>query len=203
MHYSVEFYNNSRSSGDVCIYQTPPEGTNWLSLAWFAKGVNPAVKDVFYWQKTYQFIWSEVSCPKPGVLCWASQVKHGDLATRNAVTLSKNKYGYLFSEPGAAPKSLGTMEINIAPTVPDNEVCSGVSMSGNGCFIMPAHPNTLQQFTPTPRYWITFGDIEESMVMKEAWTTHAVEIDFPDGVYKMYTMLNEDYTLSISQKPIM
>lgn len=198
--YQVIFQNNSVNAWSVCVYQSAPDVNvpNVQSLAWLTEMAAPTTQVVFDWQIQYNFVWSNQGTLPAGAVFQASQCWDADLITANAVTLTNPGGYYTFQNQtvGPAPGSLYITEDN---TIPVGGATVGVGMSGNGTFVLTAGPNLNLIFTPTPTYWITFGQYIQGQVMSETEITNSAMIEFPPDVFTMYATLNANNTWTISQ----
>ncbi|MCK4261277.1 MAG: hypothetical protein KAX49_20055, partial [Halanaerobiales bacterium] len=87
----------------------------------------------------------------------------------------------------------GVLEIVQDNTIPMHLVFVGIGMSGAGTFVKQARPNMSYIFTPQPKYWIIFGDIEQGEVLdmnlicdkhpvaQITQCNYPAQLDFPPG----------------------
>ncbi|HEV2740663.1 MAG TPA: hypothetical protein VGU66_19030 [Candidatus Elarobacter sp.] len=195
--YNLTFVNNSSLAGSACVYQTAPDigVQDVMSLAWFAKFTNPGTQATFSWQINYSFVWGQTGTLVPGVLFNASQVLPADLSLNNKTTLVYNG-GFDFSPTTSGPNP-GSLYIAENNTIPPNQASVGVGMSGAGTYVVQADPNLQLMFTPTPQYWITFGDYTQGVVMSIEEITSTANINFPPNTYEMVATLNADDTWTV------
>ncbi|SHJ90006.1 hypothetical protein SAMN04488028_10274 [Reichenbachiella agariperforans] len=201
MKYSLNFKNNSSQKGNVCIYQTDPDlGVHdVMSLAWFAKSAYPTTNILFQWQIDYCYTWSRQGILKPGIIYEAAQTWVADLTNKNAIDFIKDTSldAYSFENQTAGSED-GSLYINEKRNVGANECSVGIGMSGNGTFVVNSQPNMQLQFTPHPKYWITFGTFTQGEVLDlEKITATAQEIAFPVNQYNLEVTLNEDNTWTV------
>jgi rhizosphere induced protein len=202
MNYQLNFKNNSSQTGNACVFQTDPDlGVyNVMSLAWFAKSAFPTTSIQFTWSIDYCFTWSRQGTLTPGVVYQAAQTWTADLSTKNAIDFRKDISldAYTFENQTAGPQE-GNMYIYEKKTVGINECSVGIGMSGSGTFVVASQPNMQLQFTPHPKYWITFGSFTQGEVLDiEAITSTAQELAFPVNDYSLNVTLNADNTWSVS-----
>ncbi|MBE9468870.1 MAG: protein rhiA [Bacteroidetes bacterium] len=201
MEYKLNFKNNSTQKGNVCIYQTDPDlGVHdVMSLAWFAKSACPTTMLQFKWNVDYCYTWSRQGELIPGIVYKAAQTWNADLANKNAVDFVKDTSinAYTFENLTAGPED-GSLYIYEKRNVGANECAVGIGMSGSGTFVVNAQPNMQLQFTPHPKYWITFGTFEQGEVLDiEKITATAQEVAFPINRYSINVSLNEDNTWTV------
>ncbi|TQI82338.1 hypothetical protein FHU10_2693 [Serratia fonticola] len=197
--YSVTFKNNSSNFGSACIYQTLPDvdDPRIMSLAWFSKAAHPDTKVVFDWNIDYSFVWDETGQLIPGVKFDASQTLAADLKTKNQVTLKYENGAFLFDELGQGSRN-GTLYIAHDNSLPLNVASVGVGMSGAGIFVVQAQPNLNVNFTPHPKYWITFGNYIPGQVLDISDITDAQELAFPPNVYNLNAELKMDNSWAVT-----
>ena len=200
--YHILFVNNSPNIGSACLYQLyqkvnsdfdPVPGL--MSLAWFAKVIAPATRDVFDWTMDYCFVWAGLGRLKPGNLFKPSQVLPADPSSTNKITFSSDGENFSFQNP-AEQRPQGNLYINAGPFYP-NQAAVGIGMSGNGTFAAPARPQWLYSFTPRGTYWIAFGDYKQGQVLDVTQINNPAEIVFPPGIYSMTVTLNRDNSWTI------
>ena len=148
--YSVHVRNESASAWKFYVYQSPPEDTSNLTLAWFASKykIGPGYKDSFEWNINYQFVWSASGEVRPGIKFEATGQTECDPDAGNT-----SKFTFLGDTPllsDAIPGGeIGHLFIHDGPNVPSNTFAVGVGMSGNGTFVVNAGPNLKQVFSYT------------------------------------------------------
>jgi len=198
VQYSVIFVNHSSQTGSACIYQEDPDLSvpNVMSLAWFVKAAAPTTRIQFSWEIDYDFVWSETGNLVPGVVFVASQTWPANLTTTNQVTFTRSGGAYTFKDQMEGTRD-GILYINEDSTIPIGQAAVGIGMSGFGTFAVQAQPNQFLNFTPSPQYWITFGNFIQGEVMDISVTTSAARIDFPPNVYSMTATLEPDNTWTI------
>jgi hypothetical protein len=193
-NYSLIFQNNSINLGTACVYQKPPNlGTqDVMALAWFAQEAAPTTNIKFSWQIDYAFVWAETGPLIPGVMFSASQTWPADPAgSNNQVTLTDTQGAFTFTDQTAGPQQ-GNLYIEQDGSIPENTASVGIAMSGAGTFVVAAEPNIQAVFTPTPNYWITFGQYTQGEVMSIETITSSANIAFPPNVFSMTAILGED-----------
>lgn len=199
--YTLIFQNNSTLGGDACVYQTDPEMANpqVMSLAWFSKYAYPTTQLQFQWSIDYDFVWGNTGTLAPGVVFSAAQVWPTDPNGENQVTFSYDpaNQAYFFENQrtGGIPGNLYIDETGIIPVGSPASV--GIGMSGFGTFAMQAQPNYNLTFSPHPEYWITFGTFTQGEVLDITNISNPAKIEFPNGVYSMTAILNQDNSWTI------
>lgn len=201
MEYKLNFKNNSTQKGNVCLYQTDPDlGVHdVMSLAWFSKSACPTTSLEFKWNVNYCYTWSRQGELLPGIIFKASQIWQADLTNKNAVDFTKDSSidAYTFENQTTGSED-GNLYIYEKRNVGANECAVGIGMSGSGTFVVNSQPNMQLQFTPHPKYWITFGSFEQGEVLDiEKITATAQELAFPINKYSLDVVLNEDNTWTI------
>ncbi|WP_338813073.1 hypothetical protein V9L05_17185 [Bernardetia sp. Wsw4-3y2] len=193
--YTLTIINNSANTGDACVYQKPPDGSNpnMMSLAWLTKRAHPSTTIEMDWTIDYSFVWSQTGLLRPGVKFTASQNIPANLDTQNQVNFTKSDGAYTFKPipPQQGPRS-GSLYIMEDDTIPLNEASVGVGMSGSGTFALQAQPNLNLTFTPHPEYWISFGNFTKGTVLDTQSITGAAAVQFPYNVYAMTAVLGID-----------
>jgi hypothetical protein len=194
--YTVIALNHSTMNGNACVYQQAPNtaDSNVMSLAWFSKGMHARTRAEFKWSLDYSFLWSETGVLVPGVLFSASETLAATLGAR--VDFNHDGTGYFFeNETAGTPNKLSIAQ---GASIPSNQASVGIGMSGSGTFAVQAQPRMNAIFAPHPEYWITFGNISQGEVMDiTSVTSQSGKIEFPNGVYSMAAILNEDNTWTV------
>jgi hypothetical protein len=200
--YTLIFQNNSINTGSACVYQKPPDlaEQDVMSLAWFAQVAAPTTRIAFDWEVDYAFVWSETGPLIPGVMFMASQTWPADPdGNNNQVTFTDEPGGaFTFAHQDAGPTK-GSLVIQQDATIPENTAAVGIAMSGAGTFVVPAEPNIQAMFTPTPNYFITFGDYVQGQVIAIEQITQVQAIVYPPNVTSMTAILNEDNTWTVKR----
>lgn len=196
--YSINFKNNSRNYGKICVYQTAPDinDPQLVSLAWFAEPAHPTTRVSFQWSIDYDFIWDETGPLVPGVVFDASQTWPADLVTSNSVDFTSAQGALTFANQVAAGRA-GTLYVHNSKDVPFDVASVGIAMSGAGTFARPAQPNLTYTFTPHPVYWVVFGDYQPGEVLDLETITGAQQINFNPNVYSVDVTLNLDNTWTV------
>ncbi|WP_430403447.1 hypothetical protein [Fluviicola sp.] len=197
--FQINFVNNSSNSGTFMVFQQDPNmampGIN--SLAWITKYANPKTQGFFSWTINYNFSWMESESITSGITSGTSQsLPAGEgLLTMNGITLTYDK-GYSFIDPvDQTPE--GSLYIKEDGTIPLDRASVGIGMCGAPTFMLQAQPNMELVFTPTPEYWIAFGDFTQSQVINVQEMTNSAQVSFPPGITKMNATLNEDNSWTI------
>lgn len=202
--YSIVFINKSGRTGDVCLYQSTPKQfirpepeSGHLTLAWFTKKTNTGTKARFAWNTDFCFIWDDLINTEPGRVVDASQTVEAGLYENNAITLSKKKGAYEFTDQSSIDRF--GLSVMVDNSVPKNEVVVGYGMAGSGLFAVPVAYNMMYQFIPQGRteYHIAFGDFETGQILDVPAMECTAAVDFPPNVYSMQATLNEDNTWTI------
>jgi hypothetical protein len=198
--YTLNFTNNSAQSGNICVFQQDPslDDPNVFSLAWFTQYNNPNTNATFSWSIDYSFVWEQTGVVAPGVIFNATQNISADLATTNEITLD---YDGAFEFTNQGPGIAGSLKIIETPNVPVGKVAVGIGMSGVGTFVTQGGPNLTAIFTPSPQYWVAFGNYEAGQVLDITVINNPQQVSFQDGVYSMTAVLNYDNTWTIAPTP--
>lgn len=196
--YTLNFHNNTRNYGKICVYQTAPDVNDpqLMSLAWFAEPAHPTTSVKFSWTIDYDFIWDETGPLVPGVVFDASQTWPADLTTANHIDFTSDRDALTFANQRSGVKA-GTLYVHNSNTVPFDVASVGIAMSGAGTFARPAQPNLAFSFTPHPVYWVTFGDYEVGEVLDVEAITNAQKITFNPNIFNVDVSLNLDNTWSV------
>jgi hypothetical protein len=197
--YSLKMINASSQPWIFFVYQELPKQTDDVfSLAWFASPYKIVKKNqiTFSWGIEYDFVWSDKGELKPGVVFEAGGTEECDPGGLNTTTFSLEP-GPNLSPPEKGPP-LGSLVINDAPDVPNDEFSVGIGMSGTGTYAVQAGTNLKHVFTPTPSYWIAAGTNEQvGTVLNIETITQNAEVRFPSAVYAMTCTLGDDNTWDV------
>lgn len=194
--YELWFNNQSLNAGKACVYQSTANVTANVQpnqLAWMVYGANPNTWIVFKWSLDYAFVWINQGPPE------SYQVAPAGLSTSNAITLSYNDFGFLFS--GQTQGTQGKLSVKEDDTVPSiNNTVVGIGMSRAGTFAAGAGPNQSLIFTPVSdaelSYAITFGayTFQTGDVLDISMLNPSCLVQFPIGVNSMTAVLNSANT---------
>lgn len=196
MNYTLNFKNQSKNVGNVCVFQTDPSfenEANIMSLAWFTKRTHPQTNVKFEWEIDYSFVWSETAELKPGVIFEASQVLAADLQTANSAVFDYTQDAFLITNASTNGQA-GSLSISETDNIPFDRASVGVGMAGAGTFVKLAQPNMNMKFTPHPEYWIAFGNYEQGEVLDIEEMTNKQKIVFEPNQYSITAVLQEDNT---------
>ena len=201
--YKLRVKNNSNDKGSFCVYQTCPDQDkyNIHSLAWFTKSANPETVLSFFWEIDYSLVLSKTGTLLAGKMFEVSQSIPINIQDqqRNTLTLSKKDTGYFLSESRLIGIK-GALTIIADDTIPDNAISIGVQVSGKSAIAVNACTEMVYRFTPTPTYWIMFGDFKEGEVLdlknsnlpdKKVFSK-ALKIVFEPNVYEKNIIFTKD-----------
>ena len=195
--YELIFKNESKNTGDVCIFQQQPSDTDFQTLAWITKTASPDTEITFQWDVDYAVLWSEEET-RNGIKITSSEILPADLESQNEITLTKKDGAYQFINQTTNKSIIGSILIICDNTVEANQAIVGVNISGKGVFTRAANPNMTYQITPQNEYWIDFGSFTEGEILDTETFNKAAEITYPDNVYSMTAILNADNTWTIT-----
>lgn len=200
MAYVLYFQNNSTQIGSACVYQSPPDTSNpnIMSLAWFSQMAAPTSTLQFGWDIDYSFTWSQTGLLAPGVLFSATQSWPADLSLANQVQFSVISGAYTFQNQTQGPLA-GNLYIMQDSTIPPNQASVGIGMGGSGTFALQGQPNMQAVFSPTPQYWITFGNYIQGEVLDITNISNPAAVAFPPNVFSMTAILNADNTWTVQE----
>ena len=198
--YTINFDNNSNSSGNFCIFQRDPNSLNHgvFVLAWLVQFVNAHSKLPISWNTDVYFFWAKTGTLAPGVIFNAGEALQTSMTENNAVTLTKEDGNYKFAGQKNWHQQ-GMLSVTSDNTTAINQASVGIGMSGAGTFAVQAQPNMTFLFSPGAEYWVTFGDFQQGQVMDPTEFINSVKIVFPYGIFTMNVTLNMDNTWIISQ----
>jgi rhizosphere induced protein len=197
--YQLKVVNQSAQPWIFFVYQELPKQTaDVFSLAWFASPYKIRVHDqvTFSWQIQYDFVWTDTQELKPGVVFEASGTEECDPGGLNTTTFSLEP-GPGLSSPEKGPPP-GSLVINDASDVPNDEFSVGIGMSGTGTYAVQAGTNLKHTFTPTPTYWVAAGiDQKVGTVLDIETITENAQVVFPSAVYAMTATLRNNNTWDV------
>jgi len=198
--YTINFLNNSDSTGNFCIFQQKPNGPNEESfaLAWLVKPAIPNTKVPISWNTDLYFFWAKTGELKPGVIFNAGDALRTNLTENNAVTLIKQDHNYKFTDQKTWHQK-GILNISTDDTTAFNQASIGVGMSGSATIAAQAQTSRNFSFSLSFKYWITFSDVQQGQVLDQSDIPDAVQIIFPDGIFSMNATLNQDNTWTVTQ----
>lgn len=200
-NYTLTFVNNSANFASACVYTTVPNLNiqNVMSTAWLTELANPTTIVTFEWSIQYSFCWDETGTLQPGVIFNAAQMWDCDPTGPNQVALTDNgalTFQNLVTNPAAG--SQGNLYINTDNTVPLNLASVGLAISNVPAFVSQAQPNQNYVFTPTPTYWITFGNYTQGQVLSVEQISNSQQVTFPPNVYAMTATLSQQNVWSVA-----
>lgn len=208
--YKLNVKNDSTQLGNVCVYQIFPDQArpnSLYSLAWFSEIVSPGAEISFEWDMVYSMVWSQTGILKPGLRFKATQNLPADPmdVTNNFQVLSKKTGPFAFNNDFGEKGVQCLITIKTDHTIPNNVASIGVGIGGKPAIAINAAANMTYQFTPTPTYWIIFGDFVEGEVldlkvinptMKNIFS-QTMKIVFPLNVYELSLRFAEDNTWKV------
>lgn len=195
--YSLTFQNNSKESGNVCVYLTNPDSklSHMKSLVWFSRYAHPTTVIGFNWKIEFDFVWSKTGELGSGILFSAGQTWPANLSDRNQVTLTQKNGAYTFMNQTKGPDQ-GFLYIMEDSTIPLKQASVGIGMSGRPFLVVQAQPDWKLVFQPNPNpdYWITFGKYKEGEVLDINQIPKKAKISFPENIYSMTAILTRENT---------
>lgn len=197
--FTINFVNNSNSSGSFCVFQQNHNSPNpnVFPLAWRVERAGPHSQLAISWNTDLYFFWGKTGALKPGVIFNAGENSPASINENNEITLTKEDGNYKFinRRSGYRQDSLSIIADN---TTAINQASVGIGLSGAVAYAVQAQPNMHFLFSPRFDYWITFADVQQGQVLDPS-EINAVKIDFPYGIFSMNAMLNPDNTWTITQ----
>jgi hypothetical protein len=198
--YTINFLNQSGSTGNFCICQQNPtqSSPNSFSLAWLVKPDDPQSNVPISWNTNWFFFWAKTGPLAPGIIFNAGEAFPTNYSNNNAITLTKKDLNYKFIDQrnGNQP---GVLSITTDHTIASNQASIGIGMSGSSIVAIQARPNELRQYSPHPENWILFGDFQQGQVLDPSKINNAVKVVFPNGIFSMNATLNQDNTWTVTQ----
>ncbi len=198
--FTINFVNNSSSSGSFCVFQQNHNSPNpdVFPLAWRVEYAAPHTQLAISWNTDLYFFWAKTGELRPGVIFYPGENAPTDLTGRNQITLIKEERDYKFANQQDWHQQ-GSLCIISANTTAIRQASVGIGMSGVPTLAVQAQPNMNFVFTPRFEYWITFGDLKQGQVLDPSEINSPVKIDFPYGIFSMNATLNADNTWTITQ----
>src|ERR1700761_4358514 len=128
--YTINFKNNSSTSGSACIYQKNANaGYQFFSLAWFARFLPSGSINSFEWDTEYSFVCGETGRLTPGINFITSQrVSTDPSSNNNSVTLTNNGSLQFGRTTSRDPK--GRFYITIDGSILMSSASVSIGMSG-------------------------------------------------------------------------
>lgn len=200
--YSLIFKNNTENNWTFLCFQNQPSGLpqDYQSLAWFAMPVAPDTRVLFRWSIDYDFVWSQTGELTPGVVFTASQTKPANLTTKNQIGFTRLPNGaFTYDREASQGPDSGALTIVQDDTIPPNTASVGIGMSGSGTFAVQAQSNVKATFTPTPTYYVAFGQsVQEGEVLNISQFSSIEQIKFPVNQYQASATLEPGNRWSVS-----
>ncbi|MBS9437126.1 protein RhiA [Photorhabdus noenieputensis] len=198
--YTVRFENKSPSAWTVYLYQKMPEQpSDVFSLAWQASPFKIAsgAYFTFKWSIEYSFIWGITGTLTDGVVFEAGQIVDANLIDRNIITFNTNDNTPAFGAATDGGES-GILTIKENKNIPNNLYTTGIGMSKQGTFVQQVLANTIQFYTPEPKYHIAVGvGVKMGQVLAHT-VSQSSELLFKPNVYNLTATLTDSQTWSIS-----
>lgn len=196
--FTINFTNNSNSSGSFCVFQQNHNSPNpsVFPLAWRVQSAMAHSKLAISWNTDPYFFWAKTGQLQPGVVFYAGENAQADFTERNEITLTKMDRDYKFTNQRNGYQQ-GTLTIDADMTTVPNQASVGVGLSGAVAYAVQAQPNMRFMFAPRLEYWVTFGQFQQGEVLELSGMT-AVKIDFPYGIFSMNATLNPDNTWTVT-----
>ena len=192
--FSIKAINNSSQSGSFMLFQRDRNmQQNVFSLAWMTQFVQPRNQTQFSWGVNYNFVSGQTGSLRPGVKFNASELVGTNLTNGNAITLAANGFTNQMNQ-----SPTGKLYIKEDSSIPMGSLSVGIGMSNAPTFVTQAMPNTQVIFTPTPEYWIAFGNYEPGEVLDTQRINNCTRIEFNSGVTAMNVTFNQDGSWNVS-----
>lgn len=199
--YSLTCSNlSSLPGGSFAIFQKPPPVSstpNVFSLAWFARPAAPGTQVTFSWTVDYSFVWAETGILQPGINFQASQNLPADPYAQNLVQLGIDSYGATKFSNLNTSGLVGSLTVQQLSSVVPGRTSVGVGMSGSGTFAIQAAPNMTAVFTPTPNYWVLYGNFQTGDVMNIEDISGAVEVTYGGSLTTRTATLGLDNIITV------
>lgn len=198
--FTINFVNNSNSSGGFCVFQQNHNSPNpnVFPLAWRVEFATPGTRLAISWNTDLYFFWAKTGELKPGVIFNPGENAPTDMSERNEITLAKEERDYKFVNQRDWNRH-GSLCIISNNTTAIRQASVGIGMSGAPTLAVQAQPNMTFVFSPRFEYWITFASLKQGQVLNPSEILNPVKIDFPHGIFSMDATLNPDNTWTITQ----
>jgi rhizosphere induced protein len=198
--FTINFINNSNSSGSFCVFQQNRNGQNpgIFPLAWLAQPAYPQARVSISWNIEHYFFWAKTGELMPGVIFNAGEAIPTNLSNDNAITLTKRDNNYLFTDQRSGYQQ-GAVSVTADQNMAFHQASIGIGMSGSATAAIQAMPNMTYVFTPRPEYWVTFGQVQQGEVLNPDGLNDVASIEFPYGIFSMNATLNADNSWTITQ----
>lgn len=197
--FTINFTNNSSSSGDFCVFQQIHNSPNQdvFPLAWRVERAAPQTRLAISWNTDLYFFWAKTGELLPGVVFYPGENAPTDLTRGNEITLTKKDRDYQFVDQRDSYQQ-GSLRIMSDANTAIRNASVGYGMSGVPQFAVQAQPNMIFQFTPRFEFWVTFGNLTQGQVLDPDQINTPVQIDFPHGIFSMNATFNPDNTWTIA-----
>jgi hypothetical protein len=197
--FTINFTNNSHSSGNFCVFQQDPSNPSpyVFPLAWRVERGFPQSHVAISWNTDYSFVWGYTGTLMPGVAFQAGENVPAGLTNDNEITFTNRGGRYQFVDRRTGYQQ-GALTIMADPTTAINDASVGIGLSGAPSFAVQAQPNMVFRFSSRVEYWVTFSQVTQGEVL-DRHRVDAVKVDFPHGISTMNATLNADNTWTITQ----
>lgn len=189
--YTLVCTNNTREDQFFYIYQNggfaDPET---FPLVWLSSSIVPSrTSAVFTWKNVFSFVYEEKRGLLIGPYC-DPELGTSFYRDRNIYGVFNEENGKpFFSDPVMDEKSYD-LKIKIAPGVPKDKYCVGISRSGSALFMLDALPETTIRYTLSPYFMIAAGrGMLRGRVLPSYCSLPGEVFSFPSNVYTMYASL--------------
>lgn len=197
--FTINFTNNSHSSGSFCVFQQDPGNPSpyVYSLAWRVERGFPQANVAISWNTDFSFVWGHTGTLMPGVAFRAGENYPAGLLNDNEITLTNRGGRYQFVDRRTGYQQ-GALTIMTDPSTAINDASVGIGLSGEPSFAVQAQPNMSFRFSSRLEYWVTFAQVTQGEVL-DRHRIDAVRVDFPHGIFSMNATLNADNSWTITQ----
>ena len=191
--FNINATNNSMNSGSFMIFQRDSSMQQQVfSLAWMTQYGQPNTNVKFTWEENYAFVFGQTGTLQPGIQFRPSQEYRADLTTNNAITLSNSGFT---NQQSQSPS--GCFYIQQDASIPMGRLSVGIAIANAPAMVVQAVPNAQTVFTPTPEYWIAFGNFNAGTVLDTYSLNNSARLVFPSGKTTLNVTLNPNGTWSI------
>ena len=191
--FTINATNNSMSTGSFMVFQRDSTMQQQVfSVAWMTQYANPNTNVNFTWEENYGFVFGQTGMLQPGVRFLPMEEYQADLTTNNAITLSDKGFtNQQFQSPS------GRLYIQQDLSIPMGRLSVGIAIANAPAMVVQAVPNMQTVFTPTPEYWIAFGNFNAGTVLDAYSINNSARLVFPSGNNTVNVTLNPNNTWSI------
>lgn len=191
--FTINATNNSMNSGSFMIFQRDSSMQQQVfSVAWMTQYANQNMNVNFTWEENYAFVLGQTGILQPGIQFRPSQEYRADLTTNNAITLSNSGFT---NQQSQSPS--GRLYIQQDATIPMGRLSIGIALGIAPTLVVQASPNMQTVFTPTPEYWIAFGNFNAGTVLDSYSISNPARLIFPSGKTTLNVTLNPNGTWNI------